>query len=252
MLLYQEKKEFYKNILIDVFEKLPSYRKEQLFKNITEKFDFNENEDEIEYLLKIIEACLIENKNNKKKNKTEEEKIKENEEYEKSYKIGLKGIDLLFNFIIKDFDIEKTIKKNNIDKAIDIFNKIKYLKTEDIYNYIEKLFDNIKSDNEHKAVIQSIILIERLLNNLSKVKEKIELNIFEKLDNKYKIFNLIINDLIRYTNIIKEQNITPTPDDIYEGIYSFKENIEQRFIIIFFFARGNTLNKGIKLESKEH
>ena len=252
LLLYQEKKEFYKNILIDVFEKLPSYRKEQLFKNITEKFDFNENEDEIEYLLKIIEACLIENKNNKKKNKTEEEKIKENEEYEKSYKIGLKGIDLLFNFIIKDFDIEKTIKKNNIDKAIDIFNKIKYLKTEDIYNYIEKLFDNIKSDNEHKAVIQSIILIERLLNNLSKVKEKIELNIFEKLDNKYKIFNLIINDLIRYTNIIKEQNITPTPDDIYEGIYSFKENIEQRFIIIFFFARGNTLNKGIKLESKEH
>ena len=84
------------------------------------------------------------------------------------------------------------------------------------------------------------------------MKENIELNIFEKLDNKYKIFNLIINDLIRYTNIIKEQNITPTPDDIYEGIYSFKENIEQRFIIIFFFARGNTLNKGIKLESKEH
>ena len=71
--------------------------------------------------------------------------------------------------------------------------------------------------------IQSIILIERLLNNLSKVKEKIELNIFEKLDNKYKIFNLIINDLIRYTNKIKEQNITPTLDDIYEGIYSFKE-----------------------------
>ena len=253
LLLYEKKKEFYKNILIDVIGKLPSYKKEKLFKKITEKFDLNNNEEELEYLLKLIEACLIENKkNNNNITKTEEEKSQENEEYEKSYKIGLSGIDILFNFIIKDFDIEKAIKKNNIDEAIDIFYKIRYIKNEDIYNYIEKLFDNIKSDNEHKAVIQSIILIQRLLNKLSKMKENIELNIFEKLDNKYKIFNLIINDLIRYTNIIKDQNITPTPDDIYEGIYSFKENIEQRFKIIFFFARGNNLNQGLKLESKEH
>ena len=59
LLLYEKKKEFYKNILIDVIGKLPSYKKEKLFKKITEKFDLNNNEEELEYLLKLIEACLI-------------------------------------------------------------------------------------------------------------------------------------------------------------------------------------------------
>ena len=75
---------------------------------------------------------------------------------------------------------------------------------------------------------------------------------FEKLDKKYKIFNLIINDLIRYTNIIKEQNITPESNDIYEGIFTYRENMEQRFQTIFFFAKGNKTNNGLKLNSKEH
>ena len=252
LILYENKKEFYRNILIDVVEKLPSYRKEKVFKSIIEKFDFNNNIDDIEYLLKLIEACLNEKKNKKNRIQTDEEKNKENEEYENSYKIGLSGLDLLFNYIIKDFDIKKEIGKNNIDKAIEIFNKVEYLKWEDIYKYIEKLFDNIESDKEHKSVVQSLILIQDLLTNLNKYKEIIELNVFEKLDKKYKIFNLIINDLIRYTNIIKEQNITPEPNDIYEGIYSYKENIEQRFQAIFFFAKGNNTNNGLKLDSKEH
>ena len=252
LILYEKKKEFYRNILIDVVEKLPSYRKEKVFKSIIEKFDFNNNIDDIEYLLKLIEACLNEKKNKKNRIQTDEEKNKENEEYENSYKIGLSGLDLLFNYIIKDYDIKKEIGKNNIDKAIEIFNKVEYLKWEDIYKYIEKLFDNIESDKEHKSVVQSLILIQDLLTNLNKYKEIIELNVFEKLDKKYKIFNLIINDLIRYTNIIKEQNITPEPNDIYEGIYSYKENIEQRFQAIFFFAKGNNANNGLKLDSKEH
>ena len=248
----EKKKELYKNILIDIVEKLPSYRKEKVFKSIIEKLDFKNNIEDIDYLLKIIEACLIQNKNNKKKIETDDEKNEVNDEYEKSYKIGLSGLDLLFNYIIKDFDIKKEIENNNIDKAIDTFNKVRYLKSEDIFKYIEKLFDNIKSDNEHKSVIQSIILIQKLLNNLNKFKEVVEFNMFKKLDNEYKIVNLIINDLIRYTNIIKDQNIIPQPDDIYEGIYSFKKNIEERFQIIFFFARGNKLNIGLKLDSKEH
>ena len=115
LILYEKKKEFYRNILIDVVGKLPSYRKEKVFKIIIEKFDFNKNIDDIEYLLKLIEVCLIDKKSDKDRVQKEEEN-KENEEYEKSYKIGLSGLDLLFNYIIKDFDIKKEIGKNNIDK----------------------------------------------------------------------------------------------------------------------------------------
>ena len=38
---------------------------------------------------------------------------------------------------------------------------------EETYKYIEKWFDNIKQDNEQKSVIQSIILIRKLLYNLN-------------------------------------------------------------------------------------
>ena len=252
LIIYEKKKEFYQNILIDVINKLPSLKKEKIFKRIIVKFDFDNNINDFDYLLKLIEACFNKNKINKKTAETDEEKDKEKEEYEKSYKFGLTGLDLLFNYIIKDFDIKKTIEKNNIDKAINIFTKVKNLKWEDIYKYIEKLFDIIKSDKEHKSVIQSIILIQKLLINLNNHKEIKESNIFEKLDIEYEILNLIINDLIRYTNIIKELNISPESNAIYEGIYSYKDNIEQRLQILFFFAKGNKTNKGLKLNSIEH
>jgi hypothetical protein len=248
----ENKKELYKNTLIDVIEKLPSYKKEKVFQTIVQKFDLDKNISDFDYLLKLIEACLIPIKSNKVQAQTEEQKAKETEEYEKSYKIGQGGLDLLFNYIIKDFDMKKSLDKDNIDKAIDTFDSVRYIKWEDTYKYIEKLFDNIKQDNEHKSVIQSIILIRKLLRNLNSIKGISEQKIFEKLDNEYKIFNLIINDLIRYTNIIKEQNITPESNDIYEGIYTYRENMEQRFQTIFFFAKGNKTNNGLKLNSKEH
>ena len=251
LIMVENKKELYKNTLIDVIEKLPSYKKEKVFKTIVQKFELDKNISDFDYLLKLIEACLIPIKT-KILTQTEEQKTKEKEEYEKSYKIGLSGLDLLFNYIIKDFDTKKSLDTDIMDKAIDTFGEIRYLKWEDTYKYIEKLFDNIKQDNEHKSVIQSIILIRKLLYNLNSQKGISEQNIFEKLDNEYKIFNLFINDLIRYTNIIKEKEITPEPNDIYEGIYTYNENIEERLNIIFFFARGNNTNKGLKLSSKEH
>ena len=54
-----------------------------------------------------------------------------------------------------------------MDKVIDTFYEIKYLKQEDTHKYIEKLLDNINQDNEQKSVIQSIILIGKLLYNLN-------------------------------------------------------------------------------------
>ena len=244
LILNEKKKEFYRNVLIDVIPYLPNNKKEKVFKNIIEKFNFNKNIDDADYLLKLIEACLNPNKNKKDE--------KDNEEYEKSYKIGLTGLDLLFNYIIKDFDMKLALENDDIEEAIDIFVKVKYIKSEDIYKYIEKLFDNTKDDKEHKSLIQSIILIQKLLTNLIDQKDLKEANIYEKLDNKYKIFNLIINDLIRYINIIKKQNFTPEQDDIYEGIFSYKENIEQRLKLIFFFTKGNKTNNSLKLDSKEH
>ena len=50
--------------------------------------------------MKLIEAYLIPIKtNNNISSQREEQKSKQNEEYEKSYKIGLGGLDLIFNYI---------------------------------------------------------------------------------------------------------------------------------------------------------
>ena len=255
----EENNEIFKNIIIDVISELPVDKKNNLFEIITKKLNFNLNPNDIDYLLKLVEACLIKSKPDKKsiKNKIEEkdkiidEKQKEEEKQnikEKNYNIGLNGLNLLFNYIIKDFDVNKPYDKNNVDKAIEVFNKVKYLKSNDILNYIEKLFDNIKLDETHNSVIQSIMLIKKLINNKDDKKE----NIFDLLDKKYQIFNLIINDLIRFINKVIENKQTPDQNKIYEGIYPYSINIEQRFQFIFFFVKGNNINKSLKLESKEH
>ena len=183
----ENKKELYKNTLIDVIEKLPSYKKEKVFQTIVQKFDLDKNISDFDYLLKLIEACLIPIKSNKVQAQTEEQKAKETEEYEKSYKIGQGGLDLLFNYIIKDFDMKKSLDKDNIDKAIDTFDSVRYIKWEDTYKYIEKLFDNIKQDNEHKSVIQSIILIRKLLRNLNSIKGISEQKIYFMREKKFSL-----------------------------------------------------------------
>ena len=247
-----DNKEIYKNIIIDVISEIPLDKKNNIFEKITKKLNFNENSNDIDYLLKLVEACLIKfkpDKKNKDKKNKEEEKEKEKEiEKEKNYNIGLNGLNLLFNYIIKDFDIKKPYDKNNVDKAIEVFNKVKYLKSNDILSFIEKSFENIKVDETHNSVIQSMMLIKQLINNLNDNNEDNNKNIYEILDKKYQIFNLIINDLIRFINILIDKKETPQQNKIYEGIYPYNINIEQRFEFIFFFVREN----GLKLDSKEH
>ena len=179
------------------------------------------------------------------------EKINDKEN-EIDYYTRLNSLDLLLNFILNYPDIKTSLEYNNINKAIDIFSNNKYLKYEDIYKYIDKLFDNIKNDNEHKSIIQSIILIQKLLINMDNPDNTYEQNLFEKLDNKYNIFNLIINDLTRYINVIKEKNLIPEPDPIYEGIYTHEINIRQRLELIFFLEKGIKNYVGLKLDSKEN
>ena len=179
------------------------------------------------------------------------EKINDKEN-EIDYYTRLNSLDLLLNFILNYSDIKTSLEYNNINKAIDIFSNNKYLKYEDIYKYIDKLFDNIKNDNEHKSIIQSIILIQKLLMNMDNPDNTYEQNLYEKLDNKYSIFNLFINDLTRYINVIKEKNLIPEPDSIYEGIFTHEINIRQRLEFIFFLEKGIKNYGGLKLDSKEN
>ena len=179
------------------------------------------------------------------------EKIND-KDIEIDYYTRLNSLDLLLNFILNYPDIKTSLEYNNINKAIDIFSNNKYLKYEDIYKYIDKLFDNIKNDNEHKSIIQSIILIQQLLMNMGNPDNTYEQNLYEKLDNKYSIFNLFINDLTRYINVIKEKNLIPEPDSIYEGIFTHEINIRQRLELIFFLAKGIKNYGGLKLDSKEN
>ena len=257
----EDDKDIFRNIIIDVLYELNINKKIYLFENITKKLNFNKNSNDIEYLLKLVEACLKpknkKSENIKKDDKNEEDKEanyteKENDIYEKSYDTGINGLNLLFNYIIKDFDVNKSYDKNNVDKAVELFSKIKDLKIDNILNYIEKLFENIKNDETHNSVIQCLVLIKNLINQLNDKNKNEEENIFEKLDKKYSVLNLIINDLIRYINIIKDKKEAPEQDKIYEGIYPHIINIEKRIDILFFFVKGNKNNKGLKIESKEH
>ena len=278
----EDYRDIYKSIIIDIISELLIDKKRYLFEKITQKLDFKNNVNDIGYIVKLVEACLKPKKENKtikiENSKKDEEKGKqenkekeenednkeneenkenkgkeeneENEESEKSYNLGINGLNMLFKYITKDFDIKKAYDKNNVEKAIELFSKIKYLKSNDIINYIEKLLEIIKDDETHNSVIQCILLINHLINQLNE-KNDIE-NIFQKFDEKYSILNLIINDLIRYLKNITDKKETPDQNKIYEGIYPHISNIEQRFEIIFFFVKGNKTNKGLKIESKKH
>ena len=75
-------KEIYKNIMIDVIGVLPFDKKDKFFEIITKKLDFYQNSNDIDYLLKLVEACSNKKKiisNIKKENKNNENEDKEKE-----------------------------------------------------------------------------------------------------------------------------------------------------------------------------
>ena len=254
----EDNKEIFRNIIIDVLTELPIDKKKNLFENTIKKLDFNKNSNDIDYLIKLVEICLKDKQKKYKNNEIKKEcsevdksidngsKIQENDQ---SYNLGINGLNILFNFLEKDFDINIP-NNNNVDKAIESFSKVKYINPEDIIIYIEKLLENLQEN--HNAIIQSIILIKKLLKKLNDIKEYKEENIFEKLNQKYSIFDLIIKDLERYMKIITDTNEAPAPKKIYEGIYLHEDNIDERLSFIFFFVKGNLTNNGLEIKSKEH
>ena len=203
-------------------------------------------------------------------------KIKKNEDNNKEKKKrNYYGLDLLFNYIMYNYNKEKAIENNsNILKSIKAFKYIldssNIIKSKDISYFLDCLFDNINSNKKYNSIVQGFKLIEILLNkmlynngyniapnnsNLNEDNASISENnveVLSILDSKYNIISLIVNDLIRYVNKVKEsinenKKIKSNyKNEIFEGIYPYMKNISVRLNILFLF-----LKFGLCIEEKE-
>ncbi len=280
--------ELMKKILIEIIKELPKEKKDLLFNRLSQglKFDIN-NTANIDYILKLTQSCFdssdieINETNNTANSNTintssntniNESEVKGNKESENKNNIddenvemnknNYYGLNVIFNYITKDFDDSKSYDKNNIDIAINSFvDTILYIikcskifKIKDIFYFIEKLFENIKYNNKYNSIIQSIKIIHKIFLSLSKKKNKtIFIENLKLLDKKYDIITLLINDLIRYMKILpNDYSNDECKNDIYEGIYPHYKNIEHRLDLIFFFFKKNLNNYGLELEGKKH
>ena len=250
-LIKEQKNDAMKKILCDVVSELPSEKKNLTFTHLISNLNFDEKKTDIEYISRLTESCL-ENESYQKlieqcKRKQiqelyemEEEEEEANGDLENKENQNYYGLTLLFDYIIKNFNEKKPIDKNNVNAAIEAFNHIiqfsSCIEDKDIFHFMDLLFNNIKSNEKHNSVIQSLILIKKLLTKLydTNLKEKV----IKKINEKYKIISLIVNDLIRYIKILQaEENSKIDDAKIYEGIYPHKANIEERLDLIFLFNR---------------
>ena len=265
----QENNEIMKKLLIEIVSELPKEKKDILFNRLSQgiKFD-DEKSNNIEYILKLTESCFNSSNINKlNKNKDVEEEEKKNDEDEdiemsdnskEKTENNYYGLNMIFDYIIKDFNDKKKFDENNVDKAINYFdytiNKIinkGIFKTDDLFFFIEKLFGNIKTNIKHNSIIQSIKLIEKLIiiSENKNHKENLIQNL-KKLDNKYNIISLLINDLIRYINKLPKDNFQK--ENVYEGIYPHYINVEERLNLIFYFFNRDLNNFGLVIQGKKH
>ena len=240
----QTNNELMKKILIEIIGELPKQKRNNLYKRLSEGIKL-ENINNIEYISKLTEACF--NKSNN------DEKTPKDKEYY--------GLNMIFDFIIKDFNDKLKFNENNVDYSIDLFEHTIYkimhhdgFEIDEVFFFIDKLFDNIKNNNRHNSVIQSIKLIQKLLN-IVRAKRDINnlIKNLKRMDEKYDIVTLLVNDLIRYMELIPNNYTNEKcKDKIYEGIYPHFTNIEQRLKLIFYFFKKNDDNYGLNIKGKKH
>ena len=244
----QDKNELMKKLLIEIISELPQQKKNNLYKRLSDGVKLD-NINNIEYISKLTESCF-------NKTKTDEKTPKDRNYF---------GLNMIFDYIIKDFnETTKTDEKtdeNNVNKTIDLFEHtisriINHdgFEIEDVFYFIDKLFDNIKNNTKHDSVIQSVKLIQKLFN-IIRVKKDINILIqnITKLDEKYDIITLLVNDLIRYIELLpNDYTNEKCKDKIYEGIYPHNINIEQRLKIIFYFFKKSYNNYGLDIKGKKH
>ena len=259
-LIQGQKNDAMKKILCDVISELPPEKKTFAFNHLIKNLNFDENKTDIEYISRLSDSCL-QNDNYQKlleryKKKElseiydfEDDEEEEKEDLEDKKNQNYYGLTLLLDYILKNFNDKKPIDKNNVNIAIESFDRTihfsSWIEAKDIMHFMDLLFDNIKSNEKYNSVIQSLILIKKLLSKLfnSNLKEKV----FKIINEKYNIIQLIINDLIRYINLLQKEKISSIDETkIYEGIYPHKSNIEERLDLIFLFNRYKDF--GLKFE----
>ena len=197
------------------------------------------------------------------------EEIRENFRMNLNRKAGNKrkyyyGLDMLFKYILYTYEVKKALESNNlnISKAIKAYKYIldsaNVIKMNDIYYFLKELFENIQTNKKHNSVVQSLILIEILLNKLhkgnndknenaltnNKYSSVSNLNyeeneIVKQLDEKYDIITLISDDLIRYVKEVSDKNKNKDDlsykENIFEGIYNYMDNVSIRLKLLFIF-----------------
>jgi hypothetical protein len=236
-------------------------------KKISRNIAMNNNLSNIEkYLVNTTNSGQSKKKNITKNNKRN------------IYKKNYYGLDLLFNYILYNYDEIKALTNiSNLTQSIISFKNIidssREINRNDIYFFLDKLLYNISNNKKHNSAVQSLILIDILLNRLlifdiqkndiyqlSQDNNTINYNDFNlneeegeiiyDLNSKYDIITLLTNDLIRYVSNAQENinfNNNNYKNEIFEGVYPYMKNISTRIKLIFFFV-----NFGISINEEEH
>ena len=231
-------------LVIKIISVLPKDKKEKLFYRLSKgiKFNYKSNND-IEFISELTIACF---------NKSSNE-ILIIEGTDKNFY----GLNMIFNYIIKDFDDKIRDEENNVGFAVNIFSntiakiyRVDQLKINEVFIFVEKLFENIKFNNKHNSVIQSIKLIQFLIDMLKgkKTSENLIL-LLKNFDKRYDIVPLLMEDLIRYLNILPSNF---SDNNIYEGIYPHHINIEERLKLIFYFFKKISGDCALDLSGKKY
>ena len=172
----QTKNDSMKKILCDVISELPSEKKNLTFNHLIKNLNFDEKKTDIEYISRLTQSCFssLENDNYQKMieklskkaykdvDSEEEEENADNlkEDFNNNETRNYYGLTLLFDYIIKDFNKNKPYDKNNVNFAIDAFYHIiqltSYIEVKDVFYFFDLVFDNIKSNEKHNSVVQSL------------------------------------------------------------------------------------------------
>ena len=255
-IIKRQDNKFMKKLLNRIISVFPKEKKDHFFQRLSKGIIFNnKSNNDIEFISELTEACLKipTEKNPKEKNVV----ININNNHNKIDEKNFYGLNMIFDYIIKDFDDKIKYEENNVDFAIDSFKNTIYralylnqLKPDEVFIFIEKILENIKNNNKHNSVVQSMKLFQYLMDVIKSKKNNNNLNVnLKSLDQKYNIILLLIEDLIRYMSLLPENF---SDEKIYEGIYPHSINIEQRLKLIFYFFKKSSGNYGLNLSDKKY
>ena len=254
-IIERQNNDLMKKLLIKIITVLPKEKKDNIFLRLSKGIKFtNKSNKDIEFIAELTEACL--NKSNEQSPKDKNSTLSNNNENGVEGK-NYYGLNMIFDYIIKDFDDKIKFEENNVDFAIEAFKKsifqvyyLKQLNDEEIFVFLEKILDNIKSNEKHNSVVQSLKLIKYLIDMIKgkKSSENETINL-KRMDKKYNIIPLLIEDLMRYMSLVPNDF---SEEKIYEGIYPHNINIEQRLTLIFYFSKKSASNYGLEISGKKY